>query len=126
MSYVTKDSGQREQFATGSQRDTREGKGRFDLISPLPLFRLAGIYERGAAKYGDHNWSKGQPFSRFLDSALRHLAQWQAGRQDEDHLGQAVWNLWAIMHFEELAQQHGLDRSEHNDLPRYAAREEST
>ena len=32
---VIKDSGKREEFQTGSRRDTREGKGRFDLFPPL-------------------------------------------------------------------------------------------
>jgi len=33
------DSGKREEFSTGSKRDTRDGKGRFDLIPRLPLLR---------------------------------------------------------------------------------------
>lgn len=32
-----KDSGKREEFATGSRRDTREGKGRFDLLPPFAI-----------------------------------------------------------------------------------------
>ena len=32
--YITKDSGSREECFTGAVRDVREGKGRFDLISP--------------------------------------------------------------------------------------------
>lgn len=48
--YATKDSGCRQVFATGSQRDSRVGKGRYDLISPIALRRLAQLCERGAAK----------------------------------------------------------------------------
>lgn len=104
--YITKDSGKRESFGTGAKRDTRIGKGRYDLIPPRPLKRLAGVYERGSVKYGDNNWRKGMPFSRFLDSAIRHIIEWKEREeddlpQDEDHLAQAVWNLWAIMEFEE-------------------------
>lgn len=109
--YVTKDSGSREEMPTGSVRDSREGKGRFDLISPFALARLAGVYERGAKKYADRNWEKGQPFSRFLDSAMRHLNRFAMGWDDEDHLAQAAWNLFAIMHFEEL------ERTELDDMP---------
>lgn len=101
MEFVTKDSGKREEFDTGSVRDTREGKGRFDLLPPGPIIRLAGVYERGAAKYGDHNWQKGQPSSRYVDSALRHLFMYINGARDEDHLAQAAWNLFAIMWNEE-------------------------
>ncbi len=111
--YITKDSGLREEMATGSVRDSREGKGRFDLISPFALARLAGVYERGAVKYAARNWEKGQPFSRFLDSAMRHLNRFAMGHIDEDHLAQAVWNLVAIMHFQEIGR-HELD-----DMPHY-------
>ena len=95
--FLTKDSGQREDFPTGSKRDTREGKGRYDLLSPYAIKRLAQVYERGSVKYGDNNWRLGQPLSRFLDSALRHTFQVLDGRVDEDHAGQAVWNLMAFI-----------------------------
>ena len=38
--FELKDSGKREEFTTGSRRDTREGKGRYDLISPIALTRV--------------------------------------------------------------------------------------
>ena len=99
--FVLKDSGAREEFTTGSRRDTREEKGRYDLITPLGLRRVALIYERGAAKYGDRNWEKGQPIMRYLDSALRHISSHIEGLRDEDHLGQAAWNLLGALHTEE-------------------------
>lgn len=111
--WTTKDSGAREVMETGSQRDTREGKGRFELISPFALARLAGVYERGAKKYDARNWEKGQPFSRFLDSALRHLNRFAMGWTDEDHLSQALWNVAAIIHFQEIG------RTDLDDLPHY-------
>ena len=100
--YEMKDSGEREHFETGAVRDRREGKGRFDLISPYALRRLALVYEKGARKYADRNWEKGIPASRCLDSALRHLNQYMAGWKDEDHLAQCAFNVFAIMHFEEV------------------------
>jgi hypothetical protein len=111
--YVTKDSGTREEMPTGSVRDTREGKGRFDLISPFALRRLAGVYERGSVKYAARNWEKGQPFSRCLDSALRHLNCFAMGWTDEDHASQAAWNILAILHFQETG------RTELDDMPHY-------
>lgn len=87
------DSGQREVFSTGSRRDTRDGKGRFDLLPPRGLTRLARHFEAGARKYGDDNWTLGQPHTRFLDSALRHVFKHLAGHADEDHLIAAAWNL---------------------------------
>jgi hypothetical protein len=92
------DSGARQEFPTGSVRDTREGKGRYDLISPIALRRLARHYENGARKYGDRNWEKGQPLSRYLDSAMRHLCGLLHGFTDEDHAAAAMWNMAAFIH----------------------------
>jgi len=86
------DSGTRQDFGTGSVRDTREGKGRYDLIPPDGLKRLAVHFENGAAKYGDRNWEKGQPLSRYIDSAIRHLQAYLGGDRSEDHLAAATWN----------------------------------
>lgn len=95
--FVTRDSGARQEFDTGSRRDTREGKGRFDLIPTAPLRRLAGLYERGAAKYGDRNWERGQPLMRYVDSAMRHLTELVAGEPTEDHAAAVAWNLFSYM-----------------------------
>lgn len=92
-----KDSGERQEFSTGSRRDTSTGKGRFDLIPPYAMHRLARHYENGAAKYGDRNWEKGQPLARYLDSATRHLNRALMGLQDEDHFMAAVWNIMSIV-----------------------------
>ena len=99
--YITKDSGEREGFITGANRDRRAGKGRYDLLSVVGIRRIAGVYERGAEKYSDRNWEKGMPVSRFLDSALRHTFQALDGQDDEDHMAQAAWNLMAAMHMQE-------------------------
>ncbi len=95
------DSGKREEFSTGSRRDTREGKGRYDLITPHGMRRLALHYENGSRKYGDRNWEKGQPISRYLDSAIRHLYRYLAGDNAEDHLAAAAWNALSAIHTEE-------------------------
>ena len=70
--YEVKDSGARQQFHTGAVRDIQKGKGRYDLITPIALKRLAKHYENGAVKYGDSNWTKGIPLKRITDSAIRH------------------------------------------------------
>jgi hypothetical protein len=95
------DSGERQEFSTGSVRDTRTGKGRFDLIPPVSLKRLAQHFENGAVKYGDRNWEKGQPISRYLDSAIRHLYDFLGGDRSEDHLAAAAWNAFAAIHTEQ-------------------------
>lgn len=94
------DSGDRTKFETGAVRDLGKGKGRFDLIPPEMLFRLARHYENGAEKYSERNWEKGIPNSRCIDSAMRHLLKYLAGYKDEDHLAAVIWNISTIMHNE--------------------------
>jgi hypothetical protein len=112
-----KDSGERQQFDSGAVRDTQTGKGRYDLLPPHFLHRLARHYENGAVKYDDRNWEKGMPASRCLDSALRHLFSWLGGARDEDHLAAAAWNIAAIIHFEEQVAAGKADPSLFEGIP---------
>ena len=100
-----KDSGKRQEFNTGSKRDTRDGKGRFDLIPPYALTRLARHYENGATKYGDRNWEKGQPLARYLDSMIRHAYKFLGGSREEDHLAAVAWNALAYIETEYRIEQ---------------------
>jgi hypothetical protein len=105
-----KDSGKRQQFNTGAVRDIQEGKGRYDLISPIALQRLARHYENGAKKYGDNNWQKGMPLSRYLDSLLRHTFKLLMGMKDEDHAAAIAWNIFAFIHTKEMIDQGKLPK----------------
>ena len=111
-----KDSGKRENFTTGSRRDTREGKGRYDLASVYAEDRMAKHLENGARKYGDRNWEKGQPLSRYYDSAKRHINKRLAGFTDEDHDAAAAWNIMAAMHTKMLIDAGRLPK-ELDDMP---------
>lgn len=99
--YVIKDSGERQEFETGAVRDTQTGKGRFDLLPPKAIRRLAQHYEGGAKKYGDRNWEKGMPLSRFLDSLIRHAFEILEGLHDEDHIIAVAWNALGFAETEE-------------------------
>ena len=105
-------------FPTGSVRDSREGKGRYDLISPFAIRRLARRCEEGATKYGDRNWEKGQPLSSYIDSLQRHLDQVKMGDTTEDHGGAVIWNAMAFLHTQEMIGR-GVLPAELDDLPRY-------
>ena len=109
--FVTKDSGKHIEYATGMKRDTNEGKGRYDLISPLALRRLAQILERGAVKYDAHNWEKGSPYSRLMESTLRHLNQYLEGMRDEDHLAAAMFGCMVMIHQEVQIERGNLPSS---------------
>jgi len=92
-----KDSGSRQEFVTGSRRDIQEGKGLPSLIPTYPLRRLAKHFENGSKKYGKWNWILGQPLSRYIDSATRHLWAIQDGLDDEDHEIAVAWNIFAFI-----------------------------
>lgn len=96
--YVVKDSGERQEFDTGSRRDTQTGKGRFDLLPVYAIRRMAVHFEKGADKYGDRNWELGQPVMRYLDSAWRHLMNLLEGEQTEDHPSAILFNIAGFMH----------------------------
>lgn len=104
----------------GAVRERAEGKGRYDLLPVFATRRLARWYELGAGKYGDRNWEKGIPFSRCIDSCKRHIDKFIMGMHDEDHLAAAVWNLMAIMDY----QERGMGSS-YDDLPHYMDKKET-
>ncbi len=83
-------------YITGSVRSQENGRGRFDLVPPEFIARLAVRLEAGAEKYGEHNWEKGQPLSRYLSSLNRHILQFTVGMTNEDHLAAAEFNLAAL------------------------------
>ena len=92
-----KDSGHRREYANGFVRDMHEGKGRFDLLPWYAIWEFAKHSEAGAIKYGERNIDLGCPQSSLIDSAIRHLAKYLMGWDDEDHLRAALWNIgWAV------------------------------
>jgi len=107
---------------SGALREKNEGKGRFDLMSPYALMRVARIHEKGSKKYSPRNWEKGMKFSLYVDATFRHIVKYMMGMTDEDHLAQAVWNLDCLLHFEALID-FGIAPKELNDLPQYQQRE---
>ena len=94
---IKKSKGEERTFQSGAVRDSADGKG--DMVS-MPweaLLRLSKHYEAGAKKYERWNYRKGIPVSSFIDSACRHLAKYQCGMDDEDHLAAAAFNILGAM-----------------------------
>lgn len=106
-----------EQFDTGAIRESKQGKGRYDLLPPYALFRIALIFEVGGKQKGDRNWEKGIPLWSFFSSAVRHLFQWMSGDRTEDHLGQAAWNILCLIETEEKIGAGALPESLLEALP---------
>jgi hypothetical protein len=86
-----------KKLESGSHREDKNGKGRFDLLPPKALTRVAKRLEMGAKKYGARDWGKGIPEEMLVDSCLRHIFQHMEGKKDEDHIAAAVTNLLQLM-----------------------------
>ena len=91
------DSGERQSFDSGMQRDTNKGKVLWHLIMDGPLIpRYAEHLTKGAEKYEARNWLKAdspEEAERFRESAFRHFMLWYQGHTDEDHAAGVVFNM---------------------------------
>jgi hypothetical protein len=87
---------QMDRFNSGSIRQNKTGKGRYDLLPLEGMRALAMHYERGAAAHGDRNWELGQPLSVFKNSLTRHACQ-VAYAFDEDHAAAVAWNAFGYI-----------------------------
>ena len=109
------DEGTRVNFGEGTaQREDDSSKTRPDLISPLAYLKLGEWARDGGKKYGDWNYIKGMPYSRYVASIFRHLLKWQAGDRTEEHLSAIAWNALALSHHEIVG-----DGEKWNDLPNF-------
>lgn len=80
-----------------------------DLLPMCALLRISKHMEdaivpdpkTGVPHYPERNWEKGIPIHSMLDSALRHIAKYIDGWNDEDHLCAAATNLLMAMWMEE-------------------------
>lgn len=84
-------------FDTGARRDVPNGKSRPDLIPGGVMLRVGEHFGMGAEKYGERNFEKGIPSSRTLASLCRHVEQFKAGDDSEDHLAAIVANAVFLM-----------------------------
>lgn len=84
----------------GGRKDD-QGKSRFDLLPPAPLFAAADVFAFGANKYDARNWEEGIDYGRLFGALNRHLWAWWNG-QDADpesemsHLGHAMCCLMML------------------------------
>lgn len=103
MKYTTKDSGKRQNYSSGMNRDVQEGKPDFYLcLTDQPydeqlLTRWAALMERGAHKYGRRNWqlaNSEEELERFKSGAFRHFIQWMTDYDnEEDHAAAVLFNI---------------------------------
>lgn len=106
--FEIKDSGKRYQNENGGVRDTAEGKINYLLIPHEATRRVAQHYTNGLKKYGKDNWKlldDPESIERFKISADRHLrAYLNHETPEEDHAAAAIFNIMALIYFEEQVQ----------------------
>ncbi len=85
----------------------------FDVVmGEIGYDRLCNWLEEGAKKYDSFNWAKGMPVSRCLCSLGRHMLDYMASDDKEDHCAAMACNLMFIIHFIR-------NKPELNDMPVY-------
>lgn len=99
-------------FKSGAKREDKSHKPRPDLISPYFEERLGFVLSKGAEVHGARNWEKGLPDDSALSSLIRHLMAYKMSKSkgytklsnnpEDDHLGQAAFNLMVLIHNEEI------------------------
>jgi hypothetical protein len=101
--YKVQDSGKRQDFETGAVRDTNEGKGRFDLISPVGMRLLAEDY--------NYKWQDGSfSTSALLNETLFDVNLYMEGFRDVNYLTRAAGRCMASAHIECMAFNGLMDK----------------
>lgn len=98
--FTIKDSGRRETFPTGMNRDVETDKTDWTLIYDGPMLkRWADHLTKGARKYKARNWmlaATPEELERFRRSLSRHYHQYMDGETDEDHAAAIFFNVNGI------------------------------
>jgi hypothetical protein len=82
----------------GSGARYNDNKPDYSLIPLCTLADEARVWEYGKKKYAEWNWVKGMDWSIPFACALRHLAAWQRGEDNDKesglpHIAHAMCNL---------------------------------
>lgn len=111
------------------KKESDEGRGHYELVSPLFMRRLSIWLEKGAKKYNPRNWEKGIPKGRIIRALLRHTYEYLEGMENEDHLAAIACNIMFLIHFD-VGMERGLyspeDVAAMQDLPNYITKLEDT
>jgi hypothetical protein len=94
---MIKGQGKMETTEQGANRESNQGRGRFDLLPFEAIEALAKWSEDGANKYGDRNWEKGLSVKDCINRMIRHAIKAGNGWTDEDHLSAVMWNAAAAI-----------------------------
>lgn len=73
------------------------GKPQWSLVDFEALEPMVRVLEYGAEKYDAHNWKKGFPYTKLMESMLRHCFAYLEGEDKDpesglDHIGHILCN----------------------------------
>lgn len=106
---------------TGAIRESKEGKGRPDLLLAGFPRALTALSQHMDCELGrERNWEKGLPETGLISSQFRHLLGYVSGVSEDDPRYNLVANLWnaAVLLEEYLMVQDGSMPSEVLDVRR--------
>lgn len=91
----------------GSGARYNANKVRYELIPTHLLESTARVFEHGARKYSEWNWTKGMPWSVLIGCIKRHLAAIERGEDidpesGERHVGHLMCNALMLEHYMNL------------------------
>lgn len=97
-------------FTTGAIRDNDVAKEDYiETISWRAVKRYAQYMTGKKAKYGSGNFKKGIPIESYEQSLMRHVQKYLVNKYEggtmekqEDHLSAMVFNIFGIMHEENI------------------------
>lgn len=108
-------STQHRTFSTGAIRDVEDNKEDYtETISWLAFKRYAEYMTDKKKKYGAGNFHKGIDIDAYERSLLRHISKYMINKFEGgslepecDHLSAILFNVFGIMHEEEIALGKG-------------------
>jgi len=87
-----------QEHPTGALRESKEGKGRQDLLLAGYPRALKALSKHMDCELGrERNWEKGLPESSFISSAFRHLLGYTSGVSEDTAEYNLVALLWNVM-----------------------------
>lgn len=107
-------------------RKDDNGKARFDLIPPWPLYQLAELFGQGAEKYADRNWELGIKWGRIFAAMMRHAWKWWGGEEHDGedgqhHLTSVAWCAFVLLEYiethPELDDRPLVDKEDTSSFP---------
>lgn len=102
---ITTQTTKQEEFETtsGGGKQAKIGEA-FELIPPIPLMAVAGVFCSGRDKYGEGNWHN-ITAKNHIGRAIRHLYKWLSGDKEENHLANAVVRCLMAMEVSRKVQE---------------------